>query len=568
MKAFDASSGDSESRPEPSGAQPAPCCSTGRGIGFVLAALGLTLVSVLAGTGLARWLRAPGVPAGPASPSNKLALFRGWPGKPDLALLLSAQMHGYLLPCGCSEPQKGGLERRSNFLESLRARGWPVAALDLGDIAQKQGPLSLPNLQGLVKYRVSMQALKTMGYEAVSFGEYEASLPLLEALAAWPLQESTPRFLCANLAEPTGFDQWVAPLHVARVDKSPLTVGVTAILSPLVQKQITDPSIKFSPTSKVLPGVLKQMEDKKVDFRVLLYQGSATQGLKDNPPEAIALAKAFPEIDLILCLSESDEPGGNPHVVQHKNGRSTAIVSLGHKCKYVGVVGIYRTGKADHPFQLKYQLVEMSPEYATPAEKEKDHPILKLMEDYTRELKRDNYLSRYPQARHPMQVALEGQVPEYVGSEKCQKCHKSAYKVWHNSDHAHAFRSLENAKKPSLRQYDPECIVCHTVGFGYHSGYTTAEKTPRLKDVGCESCHGPASLHVLKPNDEVWHKLMNPWKAPANESAEDRKVRLLQVDKLCQKCHDADNDVTYSHGGFERKWPKIAHPTPEVEEDE
>ena len=31
-----------------------------------------------------------------------------------VALLLSGESHGYLQPCGCSEPQKGGLARRYN----------------------------------------------------------------------------------------------------------------------------------------------------------------------------------------------------------------------------------------------------------------------------------------------------------------------------------------------------------------------------------------------------------------------------------------------------------------------
>jgi hypothetical protein len=528
----------------------------------VLAALGLTVVSVLAGTGLARWLRAPGGPAAPAKPAAPV-LFRDWKDKPDLAFLLSAQMHGYVLPCGCSEPQKGGLERRYNFLQSLKGKGWPVVALDLGDIAQKNGPLSLPNLQGLVKYRYSMQSLQAMGYEAVSFGEHEACLPLLDALAEWPLQHPTPRFLGANLTEPTGFEQWVNALHVTKAPGSELTIGVTAVLGPLVAKKITDSHVKFSHTSDVLPGILKQMDDKKVDFRVVLYHGSVTQGVKgNNQPEALALAAAFPQIDLILCLSESDEPSAHSILVPQKAGRNTMIVTLGHKCKYVGVVGAFRTGKQANPFELKYQLVEMSPDYATPAQQEKDHPILKLMEDYTRELKRDNYLARYPQAKHPLQVAIPDQVPTFVGSEVCEKCHGSAYEVWKNSDHAHAYQSLVNAKKPSHRQFDPECIVCHTVGFAYHTGFKTAEETPKLKDVGCESCHGPASLHVKNPNAQVWHKLLNPWKAPPDESAEDKRARILRIDSLCQKCHDEDNDVTYKHGAFERKWPKIAHPSP------
>src|SRR5262245_1175096 len=37
--------------------------------------------------------------------------FVGWdkPRPPDLAIVISGQTHGYLQPCGCSYPQKGGL---------------------------------------------------------------------------------------------------------------------------------------------------------------------------------------------------------------------------------------------------------------------------------------------------------------------------------------------------------------------------------------------------------------------------------------------------------------------------
>src|SRR4051794_33551040 len=89
--------------------------------------------------------------AGDTSPP---ARFQGW-DRPDLVLVLTAQQHGYILPCGCSRPQVGGLERRYNFVRSLKGRGWPVVAVDLGDIAQRHGPQMLPNVQGLIKYKYS-----------------------------------------------------------------------------------------------------------------------------------------------------------------------------------------------------------------------------------------------------------------------------------------------------------------------------------------------------------------------------------------------------------------------------
>src|SRR5829696_1170878 len=55
-------------------------------------------------------------------------LFGAWPKeqKPEQVLVLSGQTYGYLSPCGCSRPQKGGLERRYNLMQSLRGKGWHV----------------------------------------------------------------------------------------------------------------------------------------------------------------------------------------------------------------------------------------------------------------------------------------------------------------------------------------------------------------------------------------------------------------------------------------------------------
>jgi hypothetical protein len=156
-------------------------------------------------------------------------------------------------------------------------------------------------------------------------------------------------------------------------------------------------------------------------------------------------------------------------------------------------------------------------------------------------------------------VAVPGVAPTFVGTEKCKKCHESAYDIWKDSKHAHAYETLEKAKGPSLRQHDAECIACHVVGFGYETGYTNAERTPHLKDVGCESCHGPGSEHVKNSRDEKWYPLLNPWKPKENETAAEKDLRQLRIDKFCQSCHDLDNDVKYS---FKKRWPDVDHPTP------
>ncbi len=206
-----------------------------QGLRFKLAAVALMLVSALFATGLAlRFKPQPPQPnTGMAIPAR---LFQNW-GKPDFVVLLSAQQHGYMLPCGCSRPQKGGLERRYNFMQLLKARGWPVVAVDLGEVPQTEGPAKLPNVQGLLKYTYSMKALKEMSYLGVGLGRNEASLSLGTILGEWALNEDTPAVLVANLANAANFPGF-KPLAIQTVSGSNLKVGVTNLIGKTIAAKI------------------------------------------------------------------------------------------------------------------------------------------------------------------------------------------------------------------------------------------------------------------------------------------------------------------------------------------
>jgi hypothetical protein len=543
-------------------------------------------------------------------PENPLNLFHGWP-EPLFVVVLSGQEHGYLLPCGCSKPQYGGLERRYNFLQWLQKPaadggwGWHVVAYDLGDIPQTQGPANLANVQGLIKYRVAMQARKRMGYSAVSFGEYEAAQGLSSAIDEYALNDDTPAVLAANLlAKDKHFSledrngpgwgksyvgSWQVTQAAPNVKVGALgiigthdpaavaalvaagKVPAAAAIPPSVGGQITaaEPKIKFGPADKAMAAELADMNKAKPDFRVLLYQGP------------LALAKliplAVPDFDVVLCLGEEDEPPGMPEVVKTARGE-TFVIRVGHKGKNIGVVGVFPPKKPGGPFEMKYQLASMDPWFETPAAKKAGHPILALMEKYTRELKSDDYLAKYGKVPHGTQAALKRApaagvaASEYVGSETCQKCHPNSFNIWKGSAHSGAYATLAGAKDPSLREYDAECIVCHTVGFRYQSGFANAASTPNLKDVGCESCHGPCGAHVKRPRSAEIHALINPFKAHtwrwAPEPAKQKAARQLKIQGMCMECHDHDNDVTWKDDpktketAFAKKWKFVVHMAP------
>jgi hypothetical protein len=489
----------------------------------------------------------------------KLNLFQSWE-KPDLVMVLTGEQHGYVQPCGCTKPQYGGLTRRYNLFQALWQRGWPTVAFDLGDIPSKDvGP------QTLLKYRYSMMALEKMHYGAVSFGLMEMKLPLFDALAE-TLNHPSPKVLSANLirkenqgAMYTGTVFDFELIKSKEKVKAPL-VGVVGIGGKTLEGK--DSTVQFAKeTPEVLVNDLKIARKEGAALFVVLYQGSvadakvcATWCQKQHLADS-----TIPRIDIILCLSEDPLPPARPLIVD-----DTQIVTVGHKGQYVGVIGVFRSTNPQRAYDLHYQLVHIDPEFETPEGKEKTNELNRLLEQYAREVKDDNYLAKYKQTDHELQVyfAKEKNRPEYVGSEKCQSCHQHAYKVWEKSEHARAYKTLVDAKNPSLRQYDGECVKCHTVGFGYKTGFQD-EKTPPpsiadLKGVGCESCHGPASLHVAKPHNVQYSQALNKFKYRGNgpEPAAANVQRMNHMGDFCQKCHDMEND---NHFAINKAWPKIEH---------
>jgi hypothetical protein len=514
---------------------------------LVLSFLGLVLYGIGCGPN-------PGGGPGDKIPSR---LFHDWPQnrKPLFVLLLSGQQHGYLQPCGCSPIQYGGLERRYNVIQQLKKeKGWPIVAVDLGDIAQERGP------QKLLKYVTSMESLKKLDYTAVGMGKTEGLLPFIDGLANFALnnqennQTLPPHVLVGNLQEREKNFPGAEALAFGGGSAGIPKIGVTSVVAPSVSKEIKDPGVNFDAPAMALPGLLAQLQKRRADFTVLLLQGS------DN--EAKQIAANHGGFQVIQHLSAEEEPPENPTWVN-----SSMLVTVGHKGRYVGLVGVYPSNKPGMPFDLYYQLLRIGPEYKTLPGKDADNPILEELEKYARKVRDDNYLQMYSQTKHPIQLAFPNS--KYVGSQACQKCHPFAFQVWQNSKHAQAFQTLVNAKRPSLRQFDGECVQCHVIGFEYNTGYRNQKDTPQLKDVGCESCHGPGSEHVQlkRKTPPALFKLMNPYKTPPNETEEEKGIRLRQLNFFCQHCHDVDNDVNWNNPRAEagqppHRWAPISHMTP------
>lgn len=525
-------------------------------------------------------------------------LFTGWPvdQKPEMVLLVTGQTYGYLQKCGCSNPQKGGLERRYNFVEMMRSKGWEVVGLDLGDVMRPL-PYTPTDKQSLTKYEYAMQAMKAMGYKAVAVGKEELSAQLINPLQRFTLQKGNefPKVLFANIENPldfpdaTGQGSALTASTIIGAPKSDLKVGVTGIVGAEIQNQGGfDNSVQLSPrTGPVLAKVLKGWGAEKTppELNVLLYQGP----LEWKDPgtnqrnDAETIAGQNPQFHIVVCQTNDSEPPSNPKSV---NGGRTIIVQVGQRGQNVGVIGIFRIKGT---LQLFYQRVVMSDEFDTPADKTDEQPVLKLLQEYSNTVKDNDFLSEMANRKkfHPSQVQFKEAA--FVGDGQCFACHKEEHGVWMKSKHASAHSALETiATRPSGRQFDGECIICHTVGYDYKTGFVNKKTTPHLMNVQCESCHGPGSLHVKEEQENLKaakpankHLLMmSPWKAgnpdvklPSVEKFEamskskdpstrdsimntSEKQAYQGVYNTCSKCHDMDNDPKFELFNY---WKNIVH---------
>jgi hypothetical protein len=160
---------------------------------------------------------------------------------------------------------------------------------------------------------------------------------------------------------------------------------------------------------------------------------------------------------------------------------------------------------------------------------------------------------------HPRSEPQGGAVGmgEYVGSKACKDCHVAAYKVWAKSAHAKAYDTLVKADVP--RNYDPECISCHVVGWHptehvpYKSGFLGQKETPHLTDVGCESCHGPGGAHA---DAEVKADLVRQKALQAAMRITAPGRPEAEAEKTCITCHDGDNSPEFN---FKTYWPYVKH---------
>lgn len=452
-------------------------------------------------------------------------IFDKWPKtKPTLALVLTGRQDGYLEPCGCAglNRMKGGLTRRHTMFRQLREQyGWPLIGLDAG------GQIKGYGLQTEMKFHTTVEAMRTMGYNAIALGANDLRLPAAEVAAdAAPLPDQPALFLSANAALFGFAADMTAKSEV--YEAGGVKVGVTAVVGTKWRSDVNNQEIEFEDAEAALAEIVPQLK-AKADVLVLLAHATVE--------ESTALAQKFPDFDLIVTAGGPPEPPLAPTQI----GKKTLLIETGEKGMYAVVLGLFEEPSR----RFEYQRVPLDSRFASSPD------MQLLMANYQDRLRETGLegLGIHP-SPHPEKLTKGS----FVGSKSCESCHEPSYKLWKKSGHAKAWPTLVNLDPP--RNYDPECISCHVVGwhptnyFPYESGFLSEAETPHLIDVGCESCHGPGEKHVKAEEHAT----------PEAIREQLRKAMVITKEESekhqCMSCHDGDNSPDFD---FKTYWPFVEH---------
>ena len=359
-------------------------------------------------------------------------------GTPDLVMLVTGGTNGMMEVCNCSGPMPGGLARRSGLVKSYREACSSVFLLDLGDLFWVE-PEDIRN--GFV-----LRAYRQIGYDAVVLGDQEWASKGLAGM----LGPSGGGYLSTNVAGGGA----TRPLPVMRTVKRRLGHVKLAVLS-----YVSPEAFRFAP------------------------EGTTDRAIC-SPPDAVrreaAALKSSGHVVVLVAHVEQDQV----EAIATRSGADLVIRGHTTRCDEglarVGTTPVARIG--GHPY------VGVLAMKITPGGRvEKIEYRIETVTDYWPMDRR--LIETYQAYAHAAMRKALGAEPkaglDYVPSAACGKCHQKQYAAWSAGPHARAYATLRRARRTG----DPNCLGCHTTGFGTGKGFYTFNRTPHLAGVNCQNCH-------------------------------------------------------------------------------
>jgi cytochrome c554/c'-like protein len=472
-------------------------------------------------------------------------------GERRLTIFYSGEVHGTLEPCGCTSDPLGDVARYAAEVRAT-ARSTPTLMVDGGGLSYPE--TSNPKERGADELRARFLA-RTLP----SFVPFAAGLSDLDLRRG---TDVTPRRLAVNVGDSPA----LAPSVLKTVGG--IRVGVFGVADPALAEKlgvrVDDPIsaarrevdrlrrsgaevvIALAPLDRALARRMARAASP--DIVVLGRQLGKGQARAEQVGSSFLVAAAeelerVGRLDLVLRGAGPLSDSGGPAAAalrRQEIDEATARLDdqLKSWAKTAGGDPSFVATKRREREALAAERRQLDAPWAPPANGNyftneliplrrtlpRDPGVAAAMRRLDREVAAINL-------RHaaPPPPAEPGR-PYYVGDAKCGACHKEALAFWTSTVHATAWRTLVAVGK----QNDYRCAGCHVTGYGQVGGSSLGH-TDKLRDVQCEVCHGPGSIHVAEKGLE-----------------EPSSVRRDVPASTCTACHTEQHSDTFQYEAYLR----------------
>jgi hypothetical protein len=402
-------------------------------------------------------------------------------------IVISGDTQGWITPCGCTANQSGGLLRRATYLNRLRA-SVDVLYFDAGGAGAGDSPFEVAKLEATLAGECAMGiSAHNIGGSELAYGA--ESLQRIAGATHVPLVSANVRV--------TGGAAIAPALRIFNC--SGRRLAVIGVLSP---RYAVDGVTVDDPRQ----AVIDTMSLHNGEFDAVLVLAYLPQ------EELEQLAAALPEVDAIVG-------GPTGQSIVPRSVGPVLLASATNKGKFLVRLNAPETTSD----RWSGEVVELGPSYGD------DPTQLANLEAYLDRL-RDRDFTAAESGFAPILPTGAPRDYRVAGNASCLSCHADSAIVWSHSLHAAAGKTLEGRHFEA----DPDCLRCHTTGYGLPGGFISPLRTPLMYGVGCESCHGPSEAHV---NDPKVH------------------TEYLAFDQ-CIRCHDEENSPAFNRPIY---WQRIRH---------
>lgn len=494
-----------------------------------------------------------------SSPGSKPAPEHGF------TMFITTELRGSIEPCGCNSDPLGDIARTVEVVAAAKRQGRAVLVVDGGSLLYTEAPVP-----GHLKTQESLKAalikdiyMSTLNAAAVGLGPYD--------LGEGPANMGPAR-QAANLAASSG-----VPLEAPKVIEIGGTrVGIFGVVSPAALSAF---GLDVGDPERAAKEAIASLRTQEAQIVIALAHMTRQ--------EATTLVRQAPGIDVLVIGQNAPEPDaikqspirvGDTYMVQPAN-RGQVVTRLDVTVRNPGgplVDAIGEVQAAAEIARLDQSIAELEAHLsAWKADPSADRSFVAGKERELVSLRAERQSLQNTPLRAPdkgsffvmQQIMIKRRLPcnaaiqeakvaydkasskanvaaaagkkapppgpgeaGYVGVEECSMCHSREAEFWQKTRHHEAWETLEEVGK----ELSYDCISCHVTGWDRPGGATLADNEP-LRDVQCEVCHGPGSIHVEKDGLD----------AP-------RTIVRTPPESLCVTCHNKEHSDTFQYEAYLR----------------